>query len=141
MGTVDLIPTYKYHDIFTAHEVMVDLNSINRYCLDENQYIVGFDYQERRHNKLQTRYTTILPKLPLFPHLIILMFAPDIRIVSDELENGQNQRYEKLINDDNEFPFDYFLTKQSLDEINGIRNQLRKLLSSEGFYLGPSDEI
>ena len=23
MGTVDLIPTFKYHDIFTSHEVLI----------------------------------------------------------------------------------------------------------------------
>ena len=57
-----------------------------------------------------------------------------MRIIPEEAENGKHQRYEKLINDDNEVSFDYFLTRQSVEEINVIRNQLRKLLSSEGFY-------
>ena len=79
--------------------------------------------------------------MPILPHLIILLFAPDVKIIADDLENGHQSRFEKLIYDDNELTFDYFLTRSSIEEINGIRNQLRKMLSSEGFYLVPNDEI
>eukprot|EP00828_Plagiopyla_frontata_P011034 TRINITY_DN16049_c0_g1_i1.p2 TRINITY_DN16049_c0_g1~~TRINITY_DN16049_c0_g1_i1.p2 ORF type:complete len:142 (-),score=14.31 TRINITY_DN16049_c0_g1_i1:406-831(-) len=141
MGTVDLLPTFKYSDIFTSHEVVIDINSINRYCLSDGEFIVGFDYQEKRQNKLSTRYTTILPQIPLFPHLLILIFAPDVRILADQLSNGKHSRYDKLIYDNNELSFDYFLTKESVSEVNSIRNLLRKLLSQELTYATPDNEI
>jgi len=54
--------------------------------------------------------------------LIILIFAPEVRIIADELESNKKSRYEKLIYDDNELSFDYFLTRSSIEDINGIRN-------------------
>lgn len=162
LGVFDYLHLCQFNDLLRNNAVVIDVDSINKFVLslpnsscydfkntvlsNPNEILISeqnadprilncFDYQERNNSKHYTRYTTLLPDIPLLSHLLLLIFTALPKLRADH----EHKRYEKVRVDENEVFLDYYLNDKDIDDVNQLRSMLRNNLSRDGLSKTPSE--
>lgn len=133
-------PEYLYKlgfiDLLTGLGIHLDEYSVCKICFEPNptneqlHMAVCAEFTEKR-NRTTASHITVMPKLPLLPHILTMIFNRETKFVQ------QNDRYGGIMIGPTFLKFKYSFSGKDVEEINEIRTEISQALFDEKGILNP----
>ena len=126
-----------FQDFITGSIITLDDTSVCKIVLEENpafekwHLAICGEMIEKRNRTIATN-VTLMPSIPLLPHLLTLCFTREVSLFES------NNRYGGIKVSASELKFNYTFTGKDIEEINEIRKEISMALFDEKGILNPA---
>lgn len=137
IGKPEYIYKLSFQDFLTGSSINIDDLSVCKIAIEENSSFekchmaICGDLIEKRNRTVATN-VTLMPSIPILPHLLSLIFTRDITLYES------NQRYGGVKIGATEIKFNYTFTGKDIEDINQIRKEISTSLFDEKGILNPA---